>query len=455
MRALSPPWPRQPNTTPDGLRVRTGLILWGAVALLLLAAAASRADDGRPPNVVLIMADDLGYECLGCNGGTSYRTPHLDTLARGGLRFTSCHAQPLCTPSRVQLMTGLYNQRNYLRFGVLDPRATTFAQVLKKAGYATCVAGKWQLGGGFQGPGHFGFDEYCLWQLTRRPGRYPNPGLEINGKEVDFTRGEYGPDVVSDYLCDFIRRHRDRPFLAYYPMLLPHWPFEPTPASESWDPKALGVLKGQGNTKYFADMVAYTDRMVGKVVRQLDELGLRERTLILFTGDNGTATSITSRMGEQLVQGGKGLTTDAGTHVPLIASWPGVTPAGQVCDSLVDFTDFFPTLLQATGARAPAEPKLDGQSFLPQLRGEKGEPRQWIYCWYARDGGPRGVELARNHRFKLYAGGRMYDVQADPLEKHNLSASRPLPAEAREARARLRKVLDRFAGSRRPAPGSP
>ena len=114
------------------------------------------------------------------------------------MRFEHCHVQPLCTPTRAQLMTGLYNVRNYGHFGALDPQATTFAHLLKKAGYATGIAGKWQLGGGFDGPKKFGFDEYCLWQLTRRPPRYANPGLEINGKEVDFKKGEYGPDVVNE-----------------------------------------------------------------------------------------------------------------------------------------------------------------------------------------------------------------------------------------------------------------
>jgi len=192
----------------DFLRVTAGAGLAGSV-LPGLAPGASR--ETGPPNIVLIMADDLGYECIGAHGGTSYKTPILDKLAGSGIRFDHCYSQPLCTPSRAKIMTGIYNVRNYVRFGLLDPAQTTFAHLLKKAGYATCVVGKWQLGGGLDGPKHFGFDEYCLWQLTRRPSRYPNVGVEVNGKEVDYTEGQYGPDVVSDFACDFIRRNKDKP----------------------------------------------------------------------------------------------------------------------------------------------------------------------------------------------------------------------------------------------------
>ena len=200
-----------------------------SIAALLLSLC-SAAWAGKP-NIVVIMADDMGYECMSANGWTDYETPHLDRLAARGIRFTHAHSQPICTPSRVQLMTGIYNNRNYLKFGLLDPAATTFGHLLKKAGYATAVAGKWQLEGGMDAPRAFGFDEYCLWQLTRRPSRYPNPGLEVNGEEKDYTDGEYGPDLVSDFLCDFMERKKDGPFFVYYPMILPHWPYEPTPDS--------------------------------------------------------------------------------------------------------------------------------------------------------------------------------------------------------------------------------
>ena len=425
-----------------------GAILACYLQTCLFGLPGGSAQPAPPPNIVLIMADDMGYECVGANGSSSYRTPQLDRLAAGGLRFDHCYSQPICTPSRVQIMTGRYNSRNYQRFGILDASATTFAQVLKKAGYATCVAGKWQLEGGPRAPQHFGFDEHCLWQLTLRgktiTSRYPNPGLEENGKVRRFEGGEYGPDVVSDYICGFVRRQRERPFFVYYPMILPHWPFEPTPDSKEWDPKAPGLRRG-GEARFFADMVAYTDKCVGKIVKTLEELELRDRTLVIFTGDNGTARSVTSRLGDRVVVGGKGLLTDAGTRVPLIANWPGTIAAGRVCDDLVDFTDMFPTLCDLSGAVRPQGVELDGVSFAPQLRGQAGTPRQWIYCWYYRNGKPEksGGEWARTKRYKLHVDGRLFDVAADPLEQRPLVVAED-DSVLQEIRRRLADVLRRY-----------
>ena len=393
-----------------------------AVVVGLMGQGAYAAER---PNIVLIMADDMGYECVTANGGGDYQTPHLDKLAARGVRFTNGHSQPICTPTRVQIMTGLYNSRNYTRFGHLDPEATTFANILQDAGYVTCIVGKWQLKGGFEGPSKFGFDEYCLWQLTRRPNRFPNPGFEINGKEVDYKNGEYGPDIVTDYACGFIERQAEanKPFLLYYPMMLPHWPFEPTPDSEEWDPafrRGDAQEKGYGmrSKKYFVDMVAYTDKMVGKVLAKLDEAGVRDNTLVVFTGDNGTYVKITSTLNGKPYPGGKGTTTIHGTHVPLIVDWPGRAKPGSVCGDLVDFTDVLPTMLDAAGVAVPEGTKLDGRSFLPRVRGEAGQPRDWVYVWYKRNGNEKKAkEYAFNKQYKLYRDGRLYDYRADPMER--------------------------------------
>ena len=413
-------------------------------------ATTSDKSTGKRPNIVLIMADDMGYECLGCNGSESYKTPHLDRLAKGGMRFENCHSQPICTPTRVQIMTGLYNQRNYIRFGVLDPTQTTFAHLLRNNGYATCIAGKWQLEGGFKTPKSFGFDEHCLWQLTRRPGRYPNPGLEINGEAVDYSNGEYVPDIASDFICDFIERQQKKngPFLAYYPMILPHWPFEPTPDGDDWDPKAKGVLKGVGDPRYFAGMVAYTDKIVGKIAAKLDELGIRDNTLLIFTGDNGTATQVTSRWQGRSVKGGKGGTTNFGTHVPMIASWPAKIAPGKVNQHLVDFTDVLPTLVNAAGSKLPPSVKVDGRSFLRSLTSDPFyEPREWIYCWYARNGGKNGKEFAHNGHYKLYRDGRLFNLHNDDLEQDNLAAAKNADVPADTVRL-LQSVLDDMQGTR-------
>ena len=194
----------------------------------------------QKPNIILIMADDMGYECLSSNGSLSYSTPELDKLATNGIRFTQCHSQPLCTPSRVKIMTGRYNSNNYIDFGYLDVREKTFGNILKDAGYLTMIAGKWQLNGvqtkeeGYADtnrPNHFGFDEYCLWWLTEKGSRYANPRIVQNGKLVKTTSDDYGPDIVSDYITDFIERNKEQPFFIYYPMLLVHSPFQPTPDS--------------------------------------------------------------------------------------------------------------------------------------------------------------------------------------------------------------------------------
>jgi arylsulfatase A len=431
------------------LFLMTFLLAVGRVSLRASAEAPHAVTTSRP-NIILILADDLGYETVGADGATSYRTPQLDRLAATGMRFTHCFVQPLCTPTRVQLMTGRYNVRNYISFGNMDPQAVTFANLLQQAGYATCIVGKWQLGRDLALPKKFGFDEYCLWQHTRRPPRYANPGLEINGVERNYTNGEYGPDLVNDYALDFVTRKKDGPFLLYYSMMLTHAPYQPTPDSRDWDPKAQGE-QVNAQPEHFADMVAYMDKLVGRLVVRLEALGIRDNTLLFFVGDNGTGRGTRSLMGDRLVIGGKGTTTDAGMHVPLIASWPGKVAAGSVCGDLVDSTDFLPTLLDAAGVTAPRGLLLDGRTFLPQVLGAEGRPRDWIYSWYSpRQSADMTVrEFAFNHRYKLYRSGPFFDLTGDAQEKRPLAVA-SLAGEAAAAAQLLQKALDRFKDARPP-----
>lgn len=422
------------------LRCVLALVVALATGLQLAASAAEPR-----PNVILVMADDLGYETIGANGSTSYKTPTLDRLAASGVRFTQCYVQPLCTPTRVQLMTGKYNVRNYIDFGNMDPQAVTFGNYFKQAGYATCIAGKWQLGRDPELPKKYGFDEYCLWQHTRRPPRYVNAGLEINGVEKDFSSGEYGPDAVNDYALDFIARHKDKSFFLYYPMMLTHAPYQPTPDSPDYDRKAIGENVNR-DERHFGEMVAYMDKLIGKLATRLDELGLRDNTLLLFVGDNGTGAGTRSVMEDKVVIGGKGSTTETGMHVPLIASWPGKIASGKVCSDLVDSTDFLPTICAAAGITLSKDAKLDGQSFLPQLRGETGTPRSWIYSWYS----PRGEQLrefAFNHHYKLYRSGEFFDLAADPAEKKPLTVS-SLTGPAAKNATLLQAALDQYKEAR-------
>lgn len=423
-----------------------GIVIAGIGALLAPHPAAHSADQTKKPNVVLILADDFGYECVTANGGQSYRTPNLDRLAAGGVRFEHCHVQPLCTPTRVQLMTGRYNVRNYLQFGTLLRSETTFAHLIKRAGYATGICGKWQLGRETDAPQHFGFDEACLWQHTRRPPRYANPGLEYDGKQKDFIHGEYGPQLVNDFALDFITRHKDGPFFLYYPMLLTHAPFQPTPDSPDWDPKAVGETVNQ-SVEHFADMTAWMDKMVGRVDAKLAELGIRDNTLLVFLGDNGTQGTVTSRFRGADYRGGKGTTTRHGTHVPCIASWPAVIKTGQVNQDLVSSVDLLPTICAAAGVSLPEN--IDGVSFLPQLRGESGTPRQWLYSWYSpRQRADLTVrEFAFDHHYKLYRDGRFFDLATDPDEKSPLAVAQ-LKGDVTVAARKLQSVLERFQDAR-------
>ena len=396
------------------------------------------ADAGAPkPNIVLIMADDLGYECLGCNGGTSYRTPHLDRLAAGGTRFAHAYCTPLCSPTRNLLMTGRYNFRNYRGWGILDPKEVTFGHLLRGAGYATCVSGKWQLCRFDQPenadhPRTAGFDESCVWTWRfkgKKPSRYWSPSIWQNGSLREGLDGKYGPDIHCDFVLDFIERHRSKPFFAYYPMNLVHAPFLRTPHS-----KEGGRGAGSKGGGYFADMVAYADHCVGRVVATLERLGLRERTLVLFTGDNGTPRGVRSKMGETDVPGGKGKMTDTGCHVPFIASWPGAVAAARTCEDLLDFSDVFPTLAELAGAPLPKDVMIDGRSFAPQLRGEAGTPRDWVYIQLDKK------RAVRDRRWKLHADGRFFDMAADPFE-HKPIQPDAATEEAAAARTRLQAVL--------------
>ena len=415
-------------------------LLMRSVILVIAAIVSVTHLTWARPNVVLIMADDFGYECVRSNGGESYQTPNLDRLAAEGMRFEHCHSQPLCTPTRVQLMTGKYNVRNYLNFGTLVRTETTFGHLMKGAGYATGICGKWQLGKEKDSPQHFGFDESLLWQQTRRPPRYANPGLELNGEEKEYPEGSYGPLLINDFALDFVTRHKEKPFFLYYPMILTHDPYQPTPDSPDWDPKIRNESKKR-DAKHFAEMVAFMDKMVGRLDAKLGELGIRDNTLLIFTGDNGTGKGVTTRFKGTDFPGGKGSTTHSGHHVPLIVSWPEVMKQGRVNQDLISCADLLPTICAAAGISAPEG--LDGVGFYPQIKGEAGTPREAIYMWYS----PRQAkdltvkELAFDHRHKLYRTGELYDLHADPHEKNPLTGEQP-------TRAKLQAILDSFKDAR-------
>lgn len=419
---------------------------WGAIPSLVIAAMSGKpADVPRKPNIIVILADDLGYECIGANGGETYKTPVLDKMAQTGLRFEHCYAQPLCTPSRIQIMTGIYNVRNYMGWAHLDKSHVTFASLLKNAGYTTCMAGKWQLGEPqiSQLPRNAGFDEFYL---QPHGNLYWGASLVVNGARQKSPAQAYGPDLVNDLACKFIEKNKNQPFFLYYPIYLPHDPWLPTPDSGVPDAWKLGSDHKKSNPKYFGDNIQYLDKLVGQLMAKLDELGLRENTLVLFTGDNGTGFGVKTTLKNKTVMGGKGMMTDAGTHVPLIVSWPAGIRKPAVLNDLIDLTDFLPTICEAAGASIPADLKIDGRSFLPQLRGERGNPREWVYCWFAKSPDadiPR--EWARTQRYKLYRTGEFYDISTDVFEKQPLTRLSP---EAEKARSLLQQALDKYQDAR-------
>jgi len=397
--------------------------LFVVLAASLACSVSVLAEQGpdKRPNIILIMADDFGYECVTSNGGESYKTPRLDAMAAGGLRFTQCHSQPVCTPTRVQIMTGRCNSRNYWAFGSLHPKELTFGHLLSGAGYVTCVAGKWQLSGRgdrFPGthPDESGFDEWCLWHVDEETGgsRYWNPTIKLNGKMLQNTQGKFGPDIFCEFLLDFISRNKARPFFAYYPMALTHGPTHPTPDTPGYDP----AKKPKRNPANFAGMVNYTDKIVGRILDHLKREGLAENTLVLFTGDNGTDKKLTSKFQGRTIRGGKGRKLHVSTHVPLIASWKGALPARRVCNDLIDFNDMMPTFVEMAGAEVPDGLQFDGVSFLPQLLGKAGNPKSYIYCYYEKG---------------KYDGESSESPEASPAEAKKVTSEKKLAKQQRKA----------------------
>lgn len=306
------------------------------VTLLSLNSFAN----SEKPNIIVIMADDIGHECFGTYGSTQYKTPNIDTLAKEGIQFNKGYSQPICTPSRVKIMTGKSNVHNYVNFGCLASTEKTFGHLLKDAGYATCVGGKWQLvlrekdqePGMDPGtmPADAGFDEHYMWQVKDRGSRYWKPTLVFNGETKTFGGDDYGPKLVTDKIIDFMERKKDQPFFVYYPMILVHSPFPTTPLSED--------RNSEDHQKNFEDMVFYMDHLIGKMVTKLEDLGIRDNTLIIFLGDNGTHGSLKSKLNGSEIRGSKGNTIDYGIHVPFIANWKGKTKPQQN-DDLVHIGD--------------------------------------------------------------------------------------------------------------------
>ncbi len=424
------------------------LCFYAFISLFFIAGCNSSGKKKIPnerPNFIIILVDDLGKEWISANGADSIQTPFIDQLAASGISFENAYSMPQCTPSRVALLTGTYPYRNgwinhydVPRWGHgarFDPdRNQTFARVLRGAGYKTCAAGKWQINDFRLEPEAMvdaGFDAYCMWtggeggneEISGR--RYWDPYIHTReGSRV--YRDQFGPDIFTDFIIRFMQENREHPMLIYYPMVLTHTPFVHTPM----EPLASTPME-----KHKA-MVRYTDHLVDKLVRAMEDLGLRDNSYLIFTTDNGTAGSVTGSRNGILIRGGKTFLTENGVNAPFFVSAPGRIEEGAVSDALLDFTDLFPTLVDLSGTQMNEDPPLDGHSFAPVLRAESHPGRSSILAmgshparigedgmiknWY-----PFRDRVLRDKRYKIYLDTlkqihRLYDLQGDPLENNNL-----------------------------------
>ncbi len=422
-------------------------LLAALVSFFVLATSGSlSAAEAARPNIIFILADDLGIDGVSAYGSDKRKTPSIDRLAASGTRFETCYAAPLCGPSRCLLMTGRYAFRtgglanNSWRPGgpgAQSGKEQPVARLLKEAGYTTGMAGKWRQVG--ETPRDWGFEEYTTDPTAS--GWFWQTKHQQNGREVTMPAGTYAPDVIQNFTLDFIRRHRDQPFFFYYSMHLVHAPILRTPDS------AAGT---KAEPARYDENIAYMDKQVGALMAELEKLGLREKTLVIFAGDNGTAAGRPVPIGGRLVNGHKASMLEGGSRVPLIASWPGTTPAGKVSKDIVSFADPHATFLELAGAKAPAGIKFDGRSLAPQLRGEKGTPREWAYVqlgakWFVREPG-----------WKMNESGELFDMADAPFVEKPVAAKAETET-SKAARARLTAVLAELnpAGGKAGAAGKP
>jgi arylsulfatase A len=346
------------------------------------------------PNILFIVGDDIGYEIPTCNGGQSYSTPNLDEMAAAGTRFTECHALPLCSPSRISLLTGKTSFRNYTTFGHLNTDQRTIGNMFSDAGYATCYAGKWQLDGGDASAHIFGWQKYSVFLPFLLPNeslegsRYKSPKVYQDGGYLpaSSTADKYSEDIFTAYLLNFIdsMQTQGKPFFAYYAMILAHGPFCPTPDDPqyaTWD-----YTNEKSDKRFFPSMIKYMDKKIGEIITHLREKGLLDNTVIIYIGDNGTPPGIVSTYNGFPVKGGKAQTTEIGINVPLIIECNNKIPSVKVSNTLIGLPDFMPTLADIAGIPKPLSfGTLDGVSFYSSVLKNDTLINQNIFSSYCVD----------------------------------------------------------------------
>ncbi|BDS06309.1 hypothetical protein NT6N_13490 [Oceaniferula spumae] len=402
---------------------------------VLTAPVLVAAPSSTKPNIIFIMTDDVGYETVSYNKALNFKTPNIDRLSTESTVFTQADATPLCCPTRTRVVSGQYTYRNYIGWdGKIKKTAPFIAEKLKSAGYATAAMGKWHLGDK-KSPARMGFDEHCLFwlqgmsQSDMMKFAYRNAPYLHNGKIV---RAPYGPDLANEQARAFIKKNKDRPFFLYYTPWLCHNPFEPTP-----DSKDQNCTDWQTN---FEDMVAYTDKLVGKIVKELKDQGIYENTVIVYTGDNGTKTCAHIMEDGTVIYGGKGTQTIDGCHVPLLVKTDGTH---RTLDNLIDFADFYATFADLAGVPAKdIDPTIDGVSFAPLLRGETKTLRSHLFSFF------RGGAFVRNQHYKYYIDQRIYDLVADPRENQPFYPESDTPETAKARKALHAEMTEIIQGER-------
>ena len=446
--------------------MKTPALLQLALFTFLALCCPLNARTEQPPNILFIMVDDLGPEWISSYGAELIKTPRIDSLASGGMSFLNAYSMPQCTPTRATLLTGQYpfrhgwcNHWDVPRWGAgcsFDwKHNTSFATVLKPAGYVSCVVGKWQINDFRVQPmalRHHGFDRWCMWtgyesQNPPSGNRYWDPYIYTDKTPSKTYEGKFGPDIYTDYLIHFMKENRDRPMLMYFPMALTHGPLVHTPDHPDATTK---------EEKHRA-MVLYTDKLVGRLVDTLDDLQLRENTYIFFTTDNGTSGGVRGRMDGREVRGGKAKLTENGPRQPFIVNCPGRVPAGTTTETLTDFTDMLPTFAELAGVKVPREMQLDGYSIARVLQGKrKDTARTWMLAmgFGAASLDERGVRprqdftdrVIRDKQYKVFVINaqitRLHDLKEDPVEAVNLVTS--AEPEHQAALQRFQGILESF-----------
>jgi arylsulfatase A-like enzyme len=454
----------------------------------MLVGSAPVAAVERPPNVVMFVADDLGYSDLGSFGSTFYETPNLDRLAATGMRFTAAYsACPVCSPTRASIMTGRYPQRcaitDYINMGggnqpqnwerntrllpapysdhlALEER--TIAEALREAGYSTFFAGKWHLGAQEFGPEKQGFQINKGGTAAGSPSSYFSPYK--NPRLPDGPRGEHLTMRLADEANRFIADNVGRPFFVMMPTYDVHIPlmapkelvkkYEAKAAGLAWNGPAWGKERTSRvrlvqNHPTYAAMIESMDKAIGSVLKKLDELGLTANTVVVFTADNGgLSTAEGSPTSNLPLRAGKGWLYEGGIRVPTIVRWPAITAEGSTCSTPICSIDYFPTFLEVAALPADSENLLDGTSIVPLLRGGKIESRAlyWDYPHYGNQGGSPG-SVIRDGRWKLVEWHdertvELYDLEADPGEKRDLAREHEdLVAQLRESLAEWRREV--------------